>query len=61
VALEERDLVLEGGVGGICCLGGQGEVIVQMARAEIGGGLGDEFRALHVLSIPEGGSILIYC
>jgi hypothetical protein len=36
-------------------------VIVEMARAKIGGGLGDQFRPLHVLSIPKGGSILIFC
>lgn len=58
MAFEEGDLVLVRGARRVGGLRGQREMVVEVAGAQVGGGLGDQFGALHVLAVPGGGSIL---
>lgn len=54
VALEEGDLVLAGGGGGVGVLAHKGEVVKDLALVDGGRGLGDQLGTAHVLAVPVG-------
>jgi hypothetical protein len=58
VALEEVDLVLALGGGGVGVGGLQGEVVEDLALVDGGAGLGDQLGAEHGLAVPRGGLIV---
>ena len=50
--------MLEVWVGCVGSLGRQREVVVQVTSSDVGGGLRQDFRALHGLAVPECSTIL---